>query len=396
MSLTFVHTADWHLGHVYRRLGPRAAESAQWRLEAVRNIFDVATAEKAAFIVVAGDVFDTDTPSAHTMRHAVELLRDAPAPVYMISGNHDPCAEGSVWFHREFAEALQGVRNVRFAMEATPLSLPDWDTELFPCPVASRHTRDDTTSWIPAAARGGHVRIGLAHGGWRGYYHDAGGSPVKFNEIDSNCAERCGLDYLALGDYHSYTHAEHPAAKLRSYYAGTPECGAADDARAGHALVVRIEAPGADPVVEPRRVGRVEPHDWGRIVLRPGGGLDDLSSRLTAIDDRDHALVRASIGGCIAEAERKDLEQWLNELREAVLGADIDVSQLYTEPTGADFEDLALEPAERRILEMLNGNFSPVDLIGVRDSEYIRNWSDDELARREARNLFYQLLKETR
>src|SRR5688572_9971839 len=98
MSLTFIHTADWHLGRVYRRLGPRSSESARWRLEAVQRIFDLAVQNTASFIVVAGDVFDTDLPSRHVMRSAVELLQDAPAPVILIPGNHDYCAEGSVWF----------------------------------------------------------------------------------------------------------------------------------------------------------------------------------------------------------------------------------------------------------------------------------------------------------
>lgn len=114
MPLTFIHTADWHLGHTYWRIGPRAAQSSAWRLDAVRRIWGLAEEKKADFIVVAGDVFDSDTPSATWRRHAIELLADCPAPVYLIAGNHDPCAQGSVWFQDDFAGALSGLENVWF------------------------------------------------------------------------------------------------------------------------------------------------------------------------------------------------------------------------------------------------------------------------------------------
>jgi len=397
MSLTFIHTADWHLGRVYRRLGPRATESAQWRLDAVHKIFDVAVENQASFMLVAGDVFDTDTPSREVMRAAVDLLRDAPVPVYLIPGNHDPSAEGSVWYHQEFAEVLKGVKNVQLATAAKPIELDEFDTVIFPCPVTARHTSQDTTLWIPHSRRGDRLRIGLAHGGWRGYYGDIGGAnAVNFNEIDSACTDRCGLDYLALGDYHSFTPLDHPAALARTFYAGTPECGAFDDARPGHALVVKIAKPGTDPQVVPQRVGRVQPHNWGEILLRPGDGLDALEQRVAEIEDCDNALVRAKLIGCVSEGQLADLQQWIVELRERVLGADIVIKELYTEPTEEDFATLRLESPEQRILTQLEHPFDRTDLVGVRDAEYIASWSEDEAARREARNLFYELLRDSK
>lgn len=397
MSLTFIHTADWHLGHVYRRLGPRAPESLAWRLDAVRRVFDLAIEKRADFVVVAGDVFDTDTPSRETMHAAVEILRDAPAPTYLISGNHDPCAEGSVWFHESFEGALKGVKNVHLARANEALQVNDGDAVLFPCPVYTRHSRNDATAWIPDAPRGSasNARIGLAHGGWRGYYSQSeySGSGAALNEIDNRVAERAGLDYLALGDYHGYTPTDHPAAELRTFYSGTPEVGAADDARAGHALLVQIEKPGADPIVTPHAVGRLRCHDWGCINLQPGDGLSVLEARVQAIDNRDDALVRAKLTGCVSQSEWRDLQTWIDESRDRVLGADIDTSQLITEPTRDDFSLLRLEVPEQRLLEMLDSPLEVRSLAGVSDREIIANWSRDEEARRAARTLLYQLLR---
>jgi hypothetical protein len=395
--MKFVHTADWHLGHVYRRLGPRAGESAQWRFEAVRRVFDLAIEERADFIVVAGDVFDTDTPSPLTMRAAVELLRDAPAPTYLISGNHDPCAEGSVWFHPAFAETLASVKQIHLARSREPLSINDGDAVLFPCPVSARHSRADATAWIPAAVRGStsEARIGLAHGGWRGYWAQSeySGNGATLNEIDDRCAERCGLDYLALGDYHGFTPSHHPAAKLRTFYSGTPEVGASDDARAGHALLVEIEKPGAEPSVVPHAVGRLQCCDWGVINLQPGDGLSALEARFATVENCDHALIRAKIIGCVSQSEWHDLQAWIAEVREQVLGAEVDTTKLLTEPTNADFAALRLEPPEQHLLELLDAPLDPLNLAGVGDREIVANWSRDEAARRSARNLYYQFLR---
>jgi DNA repair exonuclease SbcCD nuclease subunit len=396
--LTFVHTSDWHLGHVYRKLGPRSSESARWRFDAVRRVFDLAAENCADFVVVAGDVFDTDTPSPVVMKEAVELLRDATAPVYLISGNHDPCAEGSVWFHPAFEGALSNVKNVHLARACEPLNVKGGDAVLFPCPVNAQHSREDATAWIPDAPRGGsrsQARIGLAHGGWRGYWSQNksthNGQP--FNEIDAQLSERCGLDYLALGDYHGFTAPDHPAAKLRTFYSGTPEVGAQDDARAGHALLVEIEKPGAQPHVTPHAVGRLQCHDWGAIHLQPGDGLNALQTRLHKIENKTDALVRANICGCVSENEWRDLQAWQQTLRDQVLGADVDTSQLLTEPGRDDFLKLQLAAPEQHLLELLDAPLDARSLAGVSDMEIVAKWSHDEAARRAARVLFYQLLR---
>ena len=64
MPLTFIHTSDWHLGRAYQRLGRKSSSLRQWRFEAVRRVYDLADSQQAAFILVAGDVFQSDTPRA--------------------------------------------------------------------------------------------------------------------------------------------------------------------------------------------------------------------------------------------------------------------------------------------------------------------------------------------
>lgn len=386
--MIFIHTSDWHLGRAYARLG---ADAASWRFSAVRRIYELALENGAAFILVAGDVFDTDTPGVETIRSVVDLLREAPVPVYLISGNHDPCAEGSVWQDARFVDALKGAVRVHLLGTAGEVELEGGT--LFACPVTAKHSRQDATAWMAGSGRGGKFRIGLAHGGWRGYWGPGEEGTGALNEIDAGVSERCGLDYLALGDYHGYTPANHAAAAVRTYYSGTPEPGASRDVRGGHVLVVEIDEPGGAPRVTPHRVGRLRICDWGNVTLQQGTGSQSLQTRFTEIEDAPNSMLRAGLRGVVSEDDWQAVQSWINGLQGQVLAADIDQSRLIIQPTSEDFAKLQLEDSEKHLLEMLDGPLEAEALMGVDNGDTLIGWSEDEEARREARALLYQLLR---
>src|SRR5262249_23969784 len=146
---------------------------------------------------------------------AVAVLRDAPVKTIVIPGNHHPFMEGSVWKRDDFAGRLMGLPNVVLALASQPIEIPDASAIIYPCPVTAKHCPEDLTSWIPQATRGGsQYRIGLAHGIWQG----CDGRQHFENFIASNRTEVSGLDYLALGDLHSYTLPDHEAARQRCFY----------------------------------------------------------------------------------------------------------------------------------------------------------------------------------
>ncbi len=393
MPLTFVHTADWHLGHIYWGIGERATESAQWRVDAVRRIWALATETGAQFILVAGDVFDSDTPSPHWRQTAAQLLADAPAPVVLIAGNHDPCSEGSVWREGEFALTVSKLPRVHLCLDPQPVEILPGVT-IFPCPVTRKHHREDTTAWIPEGDRGESFRIGLAHGHWRGYY--SAGQELVHNVIEPYRAERGGLDYLALGDYHGFTPSDHPAAKLRSYYSGTPEVGARDNDRAGHALVVMIDSPGSIPTVVPHAVGRVKMTDWGQVTLGGEADLRGLETKIAELTNADDSIVRVSVVGTVSPEVHARALACLESLRAACLGTDLTLDALGVYPTTADFESLRLEALELSVLERLEAGVDDAEVSDWRGGKNLASWSGDEDARREAIALYYNLLREAK
>jgi exonuclease SbcD len=82
-----LHTSDWHVGKAIRGRS-RAIEHQ----EVLSEIATVADRESAGLVIVAGDLFDTATPTAESERIVYRALLDLAAggrPVVVIAGNHD-------------------------------------------------------------------------------------------------------------------------------------------------------------------------------------------------------------------------------------------------------------------------------------------------------------------
>ena len=96
--MKFIHTADWQIGKVFRRFGDNEAMLRQARLDAIETIGRLAKAEGASCVLVAGDVYDSETPHPQTLRAPLERMRLFPqVRWYLLPGNHDPHRPQGVW-----------------------------------------------------------------------------------------------------------------------------------------------------------------------------------------------------------------------------------------------------------------------------------------------------------
>jgi exonuclease SbcD len=82
-----LHTSDWHVGKVLK---------GQTRLDehiaVLSELVDVAKAERPDLVIVAGDLYDTASPTADATRvvtRALSALRATGARVVAVAGNHD-------------------------------------------------------------------------------------------------------------------------------------------------------------------------------------------------------------------------------------------------------------------------------------------------------------------
>jgi len=85
--MKFLHTGDWHLGKNLRALSRR--DECE---EALNEVLEIARRQAVDCLLVAGDVFDTTTPSPEAEALLFDFLRElfgAGIPAVIIGGNHD-------------------------------------------------------------------------------------------------------------------------------------------------------------------------------------------------------------------------------------------------------------------------------------------------------------------
>lgn len=85
-----LHTSDWHIGKKLQQLKDRLQEQE----EVLNEICDVCDKKSVELVLVAGDIYDTFTPSAEAENlffNIVKKLAGNDRAVVIISGNHDDC-----------------------------------------------------------------------------------------------------------------------------------------------------------------------------------------------------------------------------------------------------------------------------------------------------------------
>ncbi len=100
MSVRFLHTGDWPLGMTRHFFSEGVQERfAQSRFDAIRELGRLAEEEGCRFMVVCGDVFESNLVDRKTVSRALEALKDVPLPELPVEEPH----------LAEVPQALQGV-----------------------------------------------------------------------------------------------------------------------------------------------------------------------------------------------------------------------------------------------------------------------------------------------
>ncbi len=298
--MKIIHTADWQIGMRAESAGKMAERVREERLAAAQRVVQAARDHGAEMLLLAGDVFEDNAVDRLLVRKAGEILRRFPGPVYIIPGNHDPLSPGSVWEHPVWAEA----GNITVCTRSEPLELET--CVLFPCPLREKYSTKDPTSWINGRAAA-KPAIGLAHGNVEGI---PSGEPDY--PIPRDTANRRGLDYLALGHWHSLARYEDPNGECRMAYSGTHETTGFGERDSGNAILVEITRRGGPPALTSIRTGGL---DWRTVehsVAQPCT-LESLVQQLAEIAQPESTLVRMRLDGMLFPEDRGALRR-LEEL----------------------------------------------------------------------------------
>lgn len=248
-SVTLLHTADVHLGASFPYLGPRGREHRRQVGETFRRVAEEALSRRVELFVVAGDLFDSPSPSRSSVEVALGVLQrlgEAGVTVVVAPGTHDHDGPESIWRLVPFEERIPGLQ-LLIGDEVVERSLPALGVTIVARPNTTNASPESPLRGVRGQGRDGLV-IGLAHGSVAvGDHISQGDFPITPEEISSS-----GLNYLALGHWHKP--ADYSQGGVCAWYSGAPEVLYPRDVGAGRALLVTVSE--RETLVEPIAVGR--------------------------------------------------------------------------------------------------------------------------------------------
>jgi DNA repair exonuclease SbcCD nuclease subunit len=295
-----VHAADLHIDSPLRGLeryegAPHERVRGATR-ESFQNIISLCISERARFLVLAGDIFDSAWKDYNTGLFFVRQLtrlREIGCDVLVLRGNHD----------------FELTRTLRWPEHVHEFGNPRDKTHTFAfendgvafhgVSYASQKVLDSLLPHYPRPIDGGVVNIGVLHTNATGSSEHDAYAPCTVKELVAH-----GYDYWALGHVHGHAVlAERPWV----VYPGNSQGRHARETGPKGCVVIDLQG-GA--------IVSVRFHDtsvmrWSReeLALEPDDSADDLvervRTRLREVSERENALVAVRLivtGGARAHA----------------------------------------------------------------------------------------------
>lgn len=312
-----LHLADVHLGARHADMGAAAAKQRDRQLAAFTRAIDEGLKHSVDAALICGDLFDSNAQPRRSVERAVSELKrltDAGIRVVIIPGTHDVYDSRSIYRAFDLPRLAGLPIGSDLLTVLTPdhpeLVIKDLDLIVYGRVFATKRaprspldgfsaSADDRASW----------KVGMIHGS-RQIPGVVDGDEVFFTDAEIAAS---GLDYLALGHWHSFSSGR--CGDTTWAYAGAPEPVAVDQDGAGNACLVRLEdgAAGSSSV-------RIDQVRVGRTVFRAeavdAAGLenqDEMVQQLRGLADPD-LILHVSIDGIAPdtlEIDTDDVERAL-------------------------------------------------------------------------------------
>jgi len=240
--LKILHTSDIQLDAPFKFLGQKGQQHRRQLRDAFRRIVDMAINGDYDLMLIAGDLFDDNRPSQTTVDFVAAELGRLKIPVCILPGNHD-CYDGASIYRK--AHFPQNV--TVFSEQPTVKELTELDVTLYGNAFLARRSglhpmqglaRKGTSRWHVAMAHGNIVRPDIPDPT----------RPILPEEIRDS-----GMDYVALGDWHSFS--DQSQGSVRACYSGAPEPTGSDQRGAGYAACIELDDGGVR--VQRERVGTI-------------------------------------------------------------------------------------------------------------------------------------------
>ena len=361
----FLHTGDWQLGMTRHFFSEGVQERfAQSRFDAIRELGRIAKEEDCRFMVVCGDVFESNLVDRKTVSRALEALKDVPVPVYLLPGNHDPLNAASVYRSTTFLERKPA--HVHVIEDTTPIRV-DEGVEIVGIPWTSKRPLQDlvalTTGKLEPIVD--TLRVCVAHGMVDNLSPNPDDPALISLHAAENAISQNKIHYLALGDRHSLTEVGDSG---RIWYAGAPEPTDYNEVKPGFALVATINEEGVTR--KEVNVGRWKFIEREQVDLNTKEDIEALRGWLGNLEDKERTVVKLRLVGSLSLSFHGELEELLAHVQEILGAVETRRDNLVVIPEDADFMDLGFSGFASCTVERLRSNVekSGPDSITSRDA----------------------------
>lgn len=279
---------------------------ARTRIDAIKRLGELAKEHDAAFIVVSGDVFESNQISRQTVLRAIEALKTLPVPIFLLPGNHDPLDASSIFSTQEFMEAGEHIIVIR---DMQPIPVPGLDdVEVVGAPWRTKHPDSDLCAALLAVSEPsvGVTRVAVCHGQPDTLSPDKG-RPELINLAKAEEGIANGhIHYLALGDRHSVTEVGYTG---RIWFSGAPVATDFTEDNPNKTLLVELNA-------ERCEVTKLDIGHWLFIAehfdLNDADDLGRVAEWLVSLPDKERTIVKLGFTGTVNLATAAALDTLLD------------------------------------------------------------------------------------
>lgn len=238
-----LHLADVHLGARHADMGDAAVQQRARQSAAFSRAIEIGLEQHVDAALICGDLFDSNAQPRRSVERAVAELKrltDAGIRVVIIPGTHDVYDSRSIYRAFDLRQMAGLSRGSDLLTVLTPerpeLVIKDLDMVVYGRVFATKRApRSPLDGFSAKADDRGAWKVGLIHGS-RQIPGVVERDDVLFTDAEIAAS---GLDYLALGHWHSFSTAR--AGETTWAYSGAPEPVAVDQDGAGNVCLVRLE-----------------------------------------------------------------------------------------------------------------------------------------------------------
>ena len=361
----FIQTSDWQIGMKGSGLEKAGSIVRNERINSIHAVLKEAQDRRVDFVLMCGDIFEHNMIDHEIVKKVVTIFNQyGEIPMFILPGNHDVLGADCI-YNRDIFERIDHLKILR-----TNESVEAPNAILHPCPVLSKFTKEDLTANIPVVRETDGIHIAIAHGSVVGKFPVSNWEDIVL-PVEPSCIERTGVDYLALGHWHSKRFFKDSTGTVRIVYSGTHEQTKYDEDDAGQCLLVQIDEKGAVPKIVAIKTGNLS-WESKQFEIKDISSLNELKKYLESIRGAD--LVRLDIHGELPLEHKEELDQILEF--QSTLHKDLRVK--------TEFLTFSVTPA-------LDSEFDFADPTLIQTQKYLKNLLENE-TNIEKRNVIVEAL----